>query len=206
MIEHRMKQAGIFIVIVLLISVIALTGCGTENRTETITTSTSEPKTVIFPDENLDAIIRDTLGKPTGEEITIAELANLTVFSASSSDITDLSGIEYCANLIELDLSSNQISDIYPLSTLTNLMVLNLDTNRIIDISAISNLTNLSWLNIKNNDIGDIWPLAYNTGLGKGDRVFIAGNEILIVEHTGPWDVVTELLDRGVELHIQYNW
>ena len=164
------------------------------------------PKTVTFPDENLEATIRDVLDKPEGEEITVDELANLTMLSASNSGITDLSGIEYCVNLIELDLSNNKISDIYPLSTLTNLMVLNLNMNRIINISAISNLTNLRWLNIQANDIGDIWPLVYNAGLGEGDRVFLAGNEILIVEHTGPWDVVTGLEGRGVELHIRYSW
>ena len=165
-----------------------------------------EAKTVVFPDSNLETAIKTALGKQSEEEISVNELANLTVLSASNSAITDLSGIEYCVNLIELDLSNNQISNISSLSTLTKLTVLNLNMNRIINISAISNLTNLNWLNIQNNDIGDIWPLVYNTGLGEGDRVFLAGNGILIVEHTGPWDVVTELEDRGVKLHTRYSW
>ena len=189
-----MKRAKILAITLSILVIIAmLISCG-------------GPETVTFSDENLDAAIRDTLGKPAGKEITASELANLTVLSASSSGITDLSGIEYCVNLIELDLSNNQISDITPLSTLTNLTVLNLNINRIINISAISNLTNLNWLNIQYNDIGDLWPLVYNAGLGEGDRVLLAGNGILIVEHTGPWDVVTELEDRGVELHTSYSW
>ncbi len=199
-----MKQIGMLIVIILFVT--ALASCSTGNRTETIMTSTSEPKTIIFPDDNLETAIKTALGKQLDKEIVDDELANLTVLLASDSGITDISGIEHCVNLIELDLSNNQISDIYPLSTLTNLMVLNLNMNRIINISAISNLTNLRWLNIQDNDIGDIWPLVSNTGLGEGDRVFLAGNEILIVEHTGPWDVVTGLEGRGVELHIRYSW
>jgi len=58
--------------------------------------------TTIFPDGNLEAAIRDALGKPVGEEIMTAELANLTTLSALFSDITDLSGLEYCTNLTEL--------------------------------------------------------------------------------------------------------
>ena len=42
--------------------------------------------------------------------------------------------------------------------------------------------------------------------LDEGDRVFLAGNGILIVEHTGPWEVVSELEDRNVELHTSYSW
>ena len=72
------------------------------------------PKT-IFPDGNLEAAIRDALGKPVGEEIMTAELTNLTTLSVPFSDITNLSGLEYCTNLTELTLHGNQISDISPL-------------------------------------------------------------------------------------------
>jgi len=201
-----MKHYGLLITIILLIVFTTLAGCSTGNGTEATMTSTNEPKNVLFPDFNLETAIRDALNRPNGQEITIDELASLTVLLASNKGITDATGIEYCVNLTELDLSNNQIIDITPLSTLTNLEVLNLNMNEIINISAISNLINLRWLNIQNNDIGDIWPLAYNVGLGEGDRVLLAGNGILIVEHTGPWDVVTELEDRGVELHTSYSW
>ena len=73
------------------------------------------PETVTFPDENLEAAIRDALGKPVGEEIMTAELTNLTTLSVPFSDITNLSGLEYCTNLTELTLHGNQISDISPL-------------------------------------------------------------------------------------------
>jgi len=110
-----------------------------ENEKETITTSTSEPKTVVFPDYNLEIAIINALGKQSGEEILVDELVNLTVLLADNSKIADL---------IELELSNNQISDIYPLANLTNLMLLNLNMNNIVGNSAISNLTKLNWLNI----------------------------------------------------------
>ena len=201
-----MKHSGLLITIILLLVFPTLAGCSTGNGTEATTTSTNEPKNVVFSDFNLETAIRDTLGKRSEEEILFDELANLTVLLASNKGINDTTGIEQCVNLTELDLSNNQIIDISPLSGLTNLEVLKLNMNEIINISAISNLINLRWLNIQDNDIGDIWPLAYNAGLGEGDRVLLAGNGILIVEHTGPWDVVTELEDRGVELHTSYSW
>ncbi len=58
------------------------------------------PETVTFADENLEAAIRDALGKPAGEAITPTEMAELTTLILSSRwGITDLSGIKYCTNL-----------------------------------------------------------------------------------------------------------
>ncbi len=84
-----------------VVLLIMLVGCG--------------PKAATFPDENLEAAIRDALDKPAGEEITDVELANLTTLWALFSDITDLTGLEYCTNLTELNIYGNQISDISPL-------------------------------------------------------------------------------------------
>ncbi len=84
-------------------------------------------ETVAFPDEKLGATIRDALGKPPGEDITAAELAELISLDASDMGIADLSGIEYCVNLAELDLQENYlIADISPLASLTSLTKLKL--------------------------------------------------------------------------------
>ncbi|MBA7507362.1 Internalin H [subsurface metagenome] len=84
------------------------------------------PEMVTFPDENLEAAIRDALGKPAGEAVTPAELAGLTQLAATMQGITDLSGIEYCINLTVLNIWGNPISDLSPLASLTNLTMLNL--------------------------------------------------------------------------------
>ncbi len=141
----------------LLVLLVMLVGCA---RSESI-----------FPDENLEAAIRDALGKPVGEEITVDELANLITLSAEGSpitdlsDITDLSGLEYCTNLTKLGLGENQISDISVLAGLTNLESLGLGNNNISNISVLAGLTNLESLDLGNNNISDISVLAGLTNL-----------------------------------------
>ena len=157
-----MKRFRILAVTLSLLVLVAMpVGCG--------------PETVTFPDENLEAAIRDALGKPVGEEIMTAELANLTTLSAPFSDITDLSGLEYCTNLTELTLAKNQISDISSLSSLTNLTELTLHGNQISDISALSSLTNLTELYLGENQISDISPLSSLTNL---TSLYLGENQI----------------------------
>lgn len=65
---------------------VMLVGCGRPATTERETTPTV-PKTITFPDENLEAAIRDALGKPVGEEITSEELAGIAILEANESAI-----------------------------------------------------------------------------------------------------------------------
>jgi len=53
---------------------------------------------VTFPDANLEAVIRDAIGKPTGE-IFYVDLLPLTTLDGSGKGIIDLNGLEYCINL-----------------------------------------------------------------------------------------------------------
>jgi len=157
------------------------------------------PKTVgLFPDENLEAAIRDALGKPPGEEITAAELAKLTTLKAESSGISDLSGLEYCTNLTELSLWENEISDISSLAPLTNLTVLYLYGNQIGDISSLASLTNLTMLFLEGNQISDISPLVENSGLGEGDEIWLDGNKLELWEGSEDMENIRALEDRGV--------
>ncbi len=100
-----MKKKTIWLVMTSLIVITLLvTSCApavTEEKTETETSTTTPtgPETVTFPDESLEAAIRDAPGKPMGEEITAAELAELTQLDADNMGIADLTGIEYCSNL-----------------------------------------------------------------------------------------------------------
>ena len=147
------------------------------------------PETVVFPDENLEAVIRDALDKPEGD-ITPAELAELTMLSARcqgiTEGITDLSGIEYCTNLTWLELSRHQIRDVSPLSSLTNLTMLQLNSIQIDDISPLSSLTNLTYLSLRNNEISDISPLASLTSL---EMLSLTANQVSditpLVENSG---------------------
>jgi Leucine-rich repeat (LRR) protein len=119
---------------------------------------------VFFPDAELEAALREAIGKPTGR-IYKSDLEELTSLSAAYRGITDLTGLEHCINLVSLDLHDNRISDISPLAGLTNLEWLDLSYNRIGDISPLAGLTKLKWLYLYNNLISDISPLVNLTSL-----------------------------------------
>ncbi len=129
---------------------------------------------VTFPDANLEAAIRDALGKPSGD-IYASELAGLTNFSADSRGIVDLSGLEYCVNLTSLSLYNNRISNLTPLAGLTALNFMNLGSNRINDLTPLAGLINMTELLIYNNQISDLSPLAGLIGLM---RVDLSSNQI----------------------------
>ena len=124
-----------------------------------------EETQVTIPDANLRVAIETALGKARGAPITRAEMASLTSLEASSSDISDLTGLEFATGLIPLNLSYNIISDITPLSGLIKLTSLDLSYNIISDITPLAGLTNLTSLDLSYNIISDITPLSGLTNL-----------------------------------------
>ncbi|MFC1981621.1 leucine-rich repeat domain-containing protein [Chloroflexota bacterium] len=162
-----------------------------EPVTTTPTPALSEA--VTFADGNLEAAIRDALGKPPGEEITAAELAKLTELEANDSSISDLSGLEYCTDLTEAYFEENEISDISPLASLTMLTKLFLDNNEIGDVSPLASLTKLTNLVLNHNEVRDISPLASLTNLTGLDLV---NNEIRDISSLA---FLTKLTDVSLE-------
>ena len=230
----RTKKAMLLGVILLL--VVLLGACAAPVPTPTPTpapaptptpapTPPTAPETGVFADENLEAAIRDALGKPAGEAITPAEMAGLKVLILHArSNITDLSGIEYCTNLTWLRVAGDQLSDISPLASLTNLtgltvgwtqtsdisplasltnlVELYLPTNQIGDISPLASLTNLEWVSLTSTQISDISPLVENSGLGEGDTVLIEHNNLDLSEGSEDLENIRQLEKRGVA--VQY--
>ncbi len=155
---------------------------------------------VDIPAPNLRAAIEKTLGKASGDTITVADMETLTRLFARNANINDLTGLEAATNLTTLSLGNNNITDISavagltnltflwiegnnitdisPLAGLTNLTVLGLWENSISDISPLAGLTQLTELGLWENSISDISPLVANTGLGNGDRVNVKGNPL----------------------------
>ena len=129
---------------------------------------------IVFPDPNLEAAVREAIGKLTGV-LTNCDVLPLTVLDASNRGIVDLSGLEYCVNLQELDLRNNQISALSPLSGLNNLVYLYLRNNQIVDISPLSGLTNLISLGLGENNITDISHLS---GLINLNWLYLFSNQI----------------------------
>ena len=149
----------------------------------------------------------------------LAGLANLTSLSLWDNSISDISTVENLTNLTELSLGGNSVTDISPVAGLTNLTGLHLPGNRIADISAVAGLTQLTWLylggtnitdlsflsgltNLKTlrleyNSISDLSPLVANTGLGKGDEVYVQENPLSYLSiHTH----IPALKNRGVKI------
>ncbi len=128
--------------------------------------SPPEQVTIIdIPDDNLKKALNAVLGKSPGEDITDAELTNITYLNAERRGITDLTGIEHLVNLTSITLSENQISDISALSSLTKLTQIHLWNNQISDISVLSSLPGLAVLDLPMNQVSDISVLSLCTGL-----------------------------------------
>ena len=119
---------------------------------------------VTFPDPNLEAAVRRTLGKPTGA-LTTADLSALTSLFADWQQITNLSGLEYATNLATLALPHNALNDVSPLAGLGNLLYLNLQGNNLGDAHPLVGLSQLQSLNISVNSVQDVAPLLALTNL-----------------------------------------
>jgi len=163
---------------IVLVMVFSLSACG--------------PKVVTFPDPNVEAAIREAIGKPEGP-IYASELEGITSLYLSGRNITDLTGLEYCVNLTKINLSSSQMSDISQLASLTNITVLYLLANQISDVSPLASLTNLTSLSLADNQISDISPLASLTNL---TSLSLAENQISDISLLAS---LTNLIELGLE-------
>ena len=134
------------------------------------------PAGSLFPDPNLEAAVREAIGKPSGE-IHPEDLVGVrfTELDVSSAGISDLTGLEYCTDLVELHLEKNRINDIHPLSKLSNLTSLKLQDNQITEVSALAKLMRLTLLTIHGNQVSDISPLR---GLTQLEFLEMQGNPI----------------------------
>ena len=137
---------------------------GTDNITPPVSDN-GTGELVTFPDKNLDTAIRTAIGKPEGP-IYRSDLQWLSSFNAAKSNISDITGLEYCINLTALNLGYNDISSISLLTNLTKLIDIRLEYNEIRNISPVTNLTNLTELHLDHNfNISDLSPLVNLTKL-----------------------------------------
>ncbi|MCX7747810.1 MAG: leucine-rich repeat domain-containing protein [Clostridia bacterium] len=109
-----------------------------------------------FPDKNLEAAVREEIGKPRGY-ITPLDINKLTSLNASSRGITDLTGIQCFPRLKTLHLENNQIKDISLLPSSLNELYLN--NNLITDIKPLEKFKELTCLMLSRNMISDYTPV-----------------------------------------------
>ncbi|HID55509.1 TPA: hypothetical protein EYP37_03190, partial [Candidatus Poribacteria bacterium] len=163
---------------------------------------------VYFPDPNLEAAVREAIGKPDGP-IYKEDLVGLTALNAVGRKIVHLEGIEYCTELKKLYLSCNRISDLSPLGSLENLEGLYLDGNEIESIYPLTSLIKIGegegekregiivHLGLSDNRISDISPLLDNLGIDNGDGVDLRGNPLNVRAYISH---IPALRGRGVNL------
>ncbi len=154
----------------------------------------TEEELVEFPDANLEAAIREAIGKPTGD-IYPSDLKGLTSLDASNRGVADLTGLEHCTGLTWLYLGGNQLSDISPMAGLTNLEHLRLDYNGLADIAPVANLVDLTWLELRGNHISELWPLSNLTNL---TYLHLGDNQLSKISHLeGLTNVTLLYLDQN---------
>ena len=130
---------------------------------------------VTIPDENLLAVIENSLDIAEGTPITRGDMVALTSLEAPNENIRDLTGLEFAINLTKLSLYNNSISNITPLAGLNRLEWLVLSSNSISDITPLLGLNRLEWLYLPSNSISDITPLSRLTNL---EWLFLYNNSI----------------------------
>lgn len=154
---------------------------------------------ISFPDTALDRIIRAKIGKPEGQLYRIDVMA-VTEIDGNFSNISSLSGLEYCPELSGLTLSHNNISDLTPFTNLRKLYDVQLNVNNITDIGPLANSINLARLQLRNNhisnlsalaqhalihmlvlsnnEVSDLSVLVNNLGFADTDTLYITGNPL----------------------------
>ena len=149
--------------------------------TPTVTATTS---IVTFADPALEAMVRDVMGKPSGD-ISVTEAETVTSLNLSFAEwqkyvsdkepISSIAGLESFTNLESLDLSGNAITDLAPLSSLTNLKALILTDCAAEDYTPLASLTNLRVLLLDHSTIADPTPLLALSNL---NCLYLEGSQI----------------------------
>lgn len=168
------KTLFVLLALLLLTFIVA---CGAPTSTTQLPASTqaeTEPNNVTFADPALEIIVRDAMGKPSGD-ITLAEAKTVTSLNLAYEDwqkyisekepISSIAGLENFTSLESLDLSGNPITDLTPLSALTNLKALILTGCAAEDYTPLASLNNLRVLMLDHSAIADPTPLLNLTNL-----------------------------------------
>jgi hypothetical protein len=122
---------------------LAITFSGDEQTVElnycgAVEDTISDATEIIFPDPNLEQVIRNAIDQPNGPLLygSIKMINLLDVLS--SANVENLEGMQNLTGLNHLNIVSNQINDISPLAGLINLEYLSLYNCQITDITPLA--------------------------------------------------------------------
>jgi hypothetical protein len=114
---------------------------------------------VPFPDTAFDRIIRERIGKSSGD-IYKSDIDSLEDLTAQNAGIVNLNGLREFVNLRRCDLTRNDIEFLVQLQNLAGLTSLAVVDNDVVDLTPLAGLTNLQSLALGFNPLTDISPLA----------------------------------------------
>jgi hypothetical protein len=150
----------------------------------------------IFPDQNLEAVIKEILKKKQIDkpEIEEADLKTIFFLEAEKKGIKDLTGLEKCTNLASVKLPGNEIESIQPLADLKNIQTLTLSGNKIVDLAPLGGLVKLQLIDVADNQIEKLDALA---GLDNLRTFWAANNKIVSLEPLTKLSKVQSLILDG---------
>jgi internalin A len=143
--------------------------------------ATASAADVVFPDPNLDTVIREILKKKQidkldkSKPITEDDVATIFFLEAPKRGIENLSGLEKCRNLALVKLTGNKIKDVSPLAACVNIQSLDLAKNEISDITPLGKLVKLQYLQLEDNQIQKIDAVAELKAL---NALYLTRNEV----------------------------
>jgi len=134
----------------------------------------------IFPDKNLETIVRREVFEKRGNDQPIleADVPNISRVVGKGKEgkkVANLAGIEKCRSVAEIDLDNNEVTDLAAIKDLKNVQLLSLKGNKIKDLTPLAGLTNLQYLQLENNEVTDLTPLA---GLTNLRSLYLTNNKI----------------------------
>jgi len=126
----------------------------------TITASFHVGSLVVFPDANLDRVVRSALKLGPDAPITKNGVMTLAALDASHQNISNVRGLQHFFGLVSLNLTGNNISNLHPLLTLERLELLQLSNNAgVTDLSSLANLKRMKRLFLDGVAATDLTPL-----------------------------------------------
>ncbi len=125
----------------------------------TVTARFNADSIVVFPDPQLDKVVRQTLQLDDRSDIAKTQLQQLTTLQMSGKQVADLQGLQYATKLTVINAQSNAIADLSPLQGLNQLQELWLGYNPIGDLTPLRQLSSLRKLHIFDALATDLSPL-----------------------------------------------
>ena len=158
--------------ILLMITVVALVGCGKKENGNTGVVNPNKPSPKAVPEKLIaDPIVQKAIGfqldKPAGE-LAKADLEQVTELNLADYQLTEIpTGLERLTQLKWLNLFNNQLTSVMGLEKLTQLKELGLHYNKLTDVKGLEKLTQLTELTLDGNKLTDVKGLEKLTQLKK---------------------------------------